>query len=183
MLDREVDARSDHTLDQSFAQNPALDSAVTSPPPAKERLLPERPKTFPALVEVEFGDTLAAMATRVYGRHSYTLLDLIQAANAAIEDPSRIIAGTMVVFPTLRPETRVILDAQGEYLVVSLTTPSLSQALSEQGRLQREHQQAVEIQTVSLYDGPELYRVYLPAFPTRAEAIAAASLLGPVLKK
>jgi general secretion pathway protein A len=141
------------------------------------------PIRLPALVEIELGDTLAAMANRVYGRQSYTLLDLIQAANPGLDDPSRIIAGGVVLFPSLDAATRVVTGAEGQLQVIALTTPSLRQALAQQSLLQKETARPVEIETVSLYDGPDLYRVFLPGFESPDDALRMAQIIGPVLKK
>jgi phage tail protein X len=141
------------------------------------------PIRLPALVPIKLGDTLAAMANRVYGRQSYTLLDLIQAANPGLDDPSRIIAGGVVLFPSLDAATRVVTSADGQLQVIALTTPSLRQALAQQSLLQKETARPVEIETVSLYDGPDLYRVFLPGFESPDDALRMAQIIGPVLKK
>ena len=139
--------------------------------------------TVPALLEIQLGDTLAAMANRVYGTQSYTLLDLIQAANPGLDDPSRIIAGGVVLFPSLDAATRIVSGPDGQLQVIALTTPSLRQALARQSLLQKQLAQPVEIETVSLYDGPDLYRVFLPAFTDPDDALRSAQTLGPVLQK
>lgn len=143
----------------------------------------QSPTSLPALLEIQLGDTLAAMATRVYGRQSYTLLDLIQAANPGLDDPSRIIAGGIVLFPSLDSATRIVSGPDGQLQVIALTTPSLRQALARQSQLQKEMARPVEIETVSLYDGPDLYRVFLPAFASPDDALRTAQAIGPVLKK
>ena len=141
------------------------------------------PTTLPALREIQLGDTLAGMATVVYGRQSYTLLDMIQAANPGLDDPSRIIAGGVVLFPSLDAANRIVPGADGQLRVIALTTPSLRRALARQSELQKSLGRLVEIETVSLYDGPDLYRVFLPSFSSPDIALRTAQSLGPLLSK
>ena len=136
---------------------------------------------LPRLVTVEPGDTLADMAVRVYGRQSYTLLDLLQTANPAVDDPSRIIAGDVLLFPSLEPQTRMVESAQG-WKVVAVTTPSLREALATQRMLEGRFGRPVEIETLGLYDGPDLYRVFVSGIIGPDDASRIAGLLGPVLK-
>ena len=162
---------------------PSQPDALPEPAEARPETSTERPITVPALLEIQLGDTLAAMANRVYGTQSYTLLDLIQAANPGLDDPSRIIAGGVVLFPSLDAATRIVSGPDGQLQVIALTTPSLRQALARQSLLQKQLAQPVEIETVSLYDGPDLYRVFLPAFTDPDDALRTAQTLGPVLQK
>jgi phage tail protein X len=137
----------------------------------------------PRLVTVRPGDTLAEIALRVYGRQTYTLLDLLGAVNPEIEDPSRIIAGAVLLFPSLEAQTRIVTADGGDLQVIALTTPSLRRALAAQNQLQSRMNRTVEIRTLSLHDGPDLYRVFLGAFTSPDEASRAADRLGPVLQK
>lgn len=156
--------------------------AAAQAPRAEPTAVPIR-GSLPRLVRVNPGDTLAEMAARVYGRQTYTLLDLLGEVNPTVHDPSRIIAGAVLLFPSLDAQTRIIIAEGGAFQVIARTTPSLREALATQKRLQTRMSRPVEIRTLSLKDGPDLYRVFLRTFASADEASRAAHALGPVLRK
>ena len=67
---------------------------------------------------VQRGDTLMNLVARQYGFATYTVLDVVRAANPGVQDVNRIIAGSELVFPDPGPSARVVNNDNGVSVLV-----------------------------------------------------------------
>src|SRR5690606_13828520 len=139
----------------SAAANPApdrvasVDRAAASPTASQDLQLAQRTSRGGKRVRVQLGDTLMNLVAREYGYATYTLLDVVRAANPDIQDVNRIIAGSEIVFPDPGPTARVIEEGDGTAVLVA-TTPVLLQAQEIQRRMNSRYQLPADLEPVAI---------------------------------
>jgi phage tail protein X len=132
-------------------------------------------------IVVQRGDTLMNLAAREYGYATYTVLDIVRAANPGIQDLNRIIAGSEIVFPDPGPSTRVRDDGDDVSVLVA-TTPILVQAQEFQRMAGSRYRLPADLEPIALGEGRNLYRVSVRQVPDKQQAHQIADSLGTILK-
>jgi phage tail protein X len=130
---------------------------------------------------VQRGDTLMNLAARQYGYATYTVLDVVRAANPGIQDVNRIIAGSEIVFPDPGPSARVVNSGDGVSVLVA-TTPVLMQAQEIQRLVGSRYRLPADLEPIALGDGRNLYRVSLRKVTDQTQALQIAESLGSILR-
>lgn len=133
------------------------------------------------VVGVRFGDTLLDLQERVYGTRSYTLLDVLKAANTGIADVDRILEGAVITFPEPSPDRRLIRRPDSSYDVLVMTTPDAQEAERMLRKAQESAVRPVRSERAALGEQKPVFRILTGAFASEAEALAAARRLTPLV--
>jgi len=171
-----------------LAQPTAAETVESAPPAAvmpisnrQDLQAAGRPGRASKRILVQRGDTLMNLAARQYGYSTYTVLDVVRAANPGIQDVNRIIAGSQIVFPDPGPSARVVSNDDGVSVLVA-TTPALYQAQEIQRLVGSRYRLPADLEPVALGDGRSLYRVSLRQVPDETQALKIAESLGSILR-